>query len=182
VKPFLFDPFNSRLARDIRNSLSKSFIQALAEKDISLYQRCGAGYMQQKLEPGYAEYIETRLAKYENAYAIIEQKNLREVLQQALIFWDNGLYFEMHELLEPAWKEAEGDRRKALQGLIRAAGMKIHAQSNNMKAALSMGAKAMADLITYSSELRDCVGVESILAEIKHTLSTAQNSFRADEA
>jgi len=176
VNSFIFEPFNSRLARDIRNSLSKSFLQALAEKDVSLYQRCGADYMQQKLEPGYARYIKTRLAKYEEAYAIIEQKDLRQVLQQAAIFWVLELYFEMHELLEPAWKDAEGNRRLALQGLIRAAGMKIHAQSNNMKAAASMGAKAMADLKKYSGELTGFIDVESILAEIKQTLSTVRNT------
>ncbi len=31
-----FDPFNNRLARDIRNGLSKSFLGALAERDVSL--------------------------------------------------------------------------------------------------------------------------------------------------
>ena len=136
--------------------------------------------MQQKLEPGYARYVKTRLAKYEEAYAIIEQKDLREVLQQAAIFWGLELYFEMHELLEPAWKDAEGNRRMALQGLIRAAGMNIHAQSNNMKAAASMGAKAMADLKKYAGELTGFVDVESIMAEIKQTLSTVQNTTRAD--
>ena len=31
-----FDPFNNRLARDIRNGLSKSFLGALSERDVSL--------------------------------------------------------------------------------------------------------------------------------------------------
>ena len=88
--------------------------------------------MQSNLEPAYAQYVKTRMGRYEEAYAIIEQKKTKEVLQQAAILWDLELYFEMHELLEPEWKEAEGDRRRALQGLIRAAGMKIHAENSDI--------------------------------------------------
>jgi hypothetical protein len=127
MKPFHFDPFQSRLARDIRNNLSKAFLQSLTQKDMSVFNRCGADYLQQKLGLGYERYVKDRLAKYEEAFAIMGKRDIKEVLAQSAIFWDLELYFEMHELLELQWKEAEGDRRKALQGLIRAAGMKIHA-------------------------------------------------------
>jgi hypothetical protein len=176
----LFDPFNSRLARDIRNSLSKAFLQALAENDAAIFQRCGADFLQQNREPGHESYITTRLGKYEKAYAIIEQRKLREGLQLAEIFWDFGLYFEMHELLELEWKDATGDRRKALQGLIRAVGMKIHAENNNMKAAASMGAKAMLDLMEYGSELTGFVKRDAILTEIKRILAITEKSHSGD--
>ena len=94
MKPGYFDPFNDRLARDIRNNLSVSFLKALAEKDVSFFQRCGADYMQQNPAPDYAGYITTRLAKYEEAYAIILQRNLKEVLLQASVFWDLGAGLE----------------------------------------------------------------------------------------
>jgi len=179
AEPFHFDPFNNRLARDIRNDLSRSFLQALAEKNVSPFQRCGADYMQMDLEPGYAGYVTARLAKYEEAYTVIEQKGYA-ILQQAAVLWDLGLYFETHELLEPAWKEAEGDRRRALQGLIRAAGMKIHAENNNMKAAVTMGAKAQADLLKYGGELTGFCHLEAVLAEIEETFSTGPGTTRAD--
>ena len=178
AEPFHFDPFNNRLARDIRNDLSRSFLQALAEKNVSPFQRCGADYMQMDLEPGYAGYVTARLAKYEEAYTIIEERKLKEILQQAAVLWDLGLYFEMHELLEPAWKDAEGGRRRALQGLIRAAGMKIHAENNNMRAAVTMGAKAQADLLKSGGELTGFVRLEVILAEIKETLCTSPGTSR----
>jgi hypothetical protein len=179
AKPFYFDPFNNRLARDIRNDLSRSFLQALAEKDVSAFQRCGADYMQMDLEPGYAGYVTARLATYEEAYAVIEQKGYK-ILQQAAVFWDLGLYFEMHELLEPAWKDAEGDRRRALQGLIRAAGMKIHAENNNIKAAVTMGTKAQADLLECGGELTGFGNLEAVLAEIEETFSTGPGTTRSD--
>jgi predicted metal-dependent hydrolase len=136
--------------------------------------------MHPNLEPGYAQYVKTRMARYEEAYAIIKQKKTKEVLQQAAIFWDLELYFEMHELLEPEWKEAEGGRRRALQGLIWAACMKIHAGNNNAKAVVKMGAKASADLVKYGGELTGFVTLEAILAEIKKTLNSSQSSTRVD--
>ncbi len=178
MKPFHFDPFNSRLARDIRNNLSKSFLQALAVKDTSVFQRCGNVFLQQQLEPGYASYVTDRLAKYEEAYAIMEQRKCKEVLQQAPILWDLALYFEMHELLESEWKDAEGDRRKALQGLILVAGMKIHTENKNMKAAVSMAVKARENLLKYGAELSGYANLEDILAEIALTLASSQRPIQ----
>lgn len=180
MKPFHFDPFKSRLARDIRNNLSTSFIKALIEKDVSVFKKCGKNYIQQHLEPGYEAYVKARLAKYEEAYEILKQKKIKEALQQAAILWDLELYFEMHELLELEWKEAQGDRRRALQGLIRAAGMKIHAENNNRKAAVSMGVKARTDLVKYCGELKGFVKLEAILAEIEQTLSATQTTTEVD--
>jgi predicted metal-dependent hydrolase len=143
---------------------------------MSVFHKCGADYMQQKLEPDYERYVKDRLAKYEEVYSIMAKRDIKEVLAQAAIFWDFELYFEMHELLEFEWAKAEGDRRRALQGLIRAAGMKIHAENNNKKAAISMGGKALADLANYCGELRGFDKLEAILAEIEKTLGTAQST------
>ncbi len=42
-------------------------------------------------------------------------------LGAAALLFDAGLYFEVHELLEPHWMRAEGSEREALQGLIQIA-------------------------------------------------------------
>src|SRR5262245_26147111 len=39
-------------------------------------------------------------------------------LRAARAAWDAGLFFEVHELLEPEWLRAEGARKTTLQGLI----------------------------------------------------------------
>jgi hypothetical protein len=178
--PTHFDPFRSRLARDIRNNLSKAFLRALAESDVSLFQKCGEDYLQRKLGSAYAHYVTSRLARYEEAYEIIARKELRQILQQAALLWDLGLYFEMHELLEREWKKAEGDRHRALQGLIRAAGMKIHAENNNEKAAASMGSKALRDLVRHHDELAGFLKLDAILADIRQTISRIQSNARLD--
>ena len=166
-----FDPFNNRLARDIRNGLSKSFLGALAERDVSLYKRRAAEYLKQDLEQVYQMYVETRLGKYDEVFVAIEQGRIDDKLRQAEILWEQGLFFEMHELLENIWNSAEGNERKALQGLIRAAGMKIHAENGNTGAAVAMGRKAQTDLQLYGRALNSFNRLESILAEVTNTLA-----------
>jgi len=56
--------------------------------------------------------------------------------------------------------------------------MKIHAENNNLKAAVSMGAKALVDLEKYGSELAGFAKLEVIEADIKQTLATAQSNIR----
>ncbi len=180
MKPVQFDPFSSRLARDIRNSLSKSFIRALAEKDASIFQQSASAFRKQHLDPVYDRYIAARLRKYEKAYAIIDENKQREVLQQAATLWDLELYFEMHEILEPEWQKAEGDIRRALQGLIRAAGMKILIENNRDNGAAGMGAKALVDLRRYGGELHGFSNREAVLTEIKQTLAAGKTGGPVD--
>jgi len=173
-----FDPFNNRLARDIRNTLSKSFLHALKERDHKIYRDCAAKYLNEHLEPVYEKYIRCRVAKYEKVFAALEQENSEEKLQLVATFWDHGLYFEMHEFLEDIWIIAEGDKRKALQALIRAAGMKIHAENNNMKAAVSMGTKALTDLEKYQAEVVGFPRYTAVMAAIRDTVATGLNHSR----
>jgi len=41
-----------------------------------------------------------------------------EVLEAFLRLFQKGRYFEAHEVLEEAWREAEGEEKRFLQGLI----------------------------------------------------------------
>ena len=169
--PNRFDPFSSRQARDIRNNLSKSFLQALSEKDPGLYRKKADEYLTQNLEHPFQGYVTERLQKFDAVYDCIIRTGADEKIEQAGLLWDHGLYFEMHELLEEVWITAEGGRRKGLQALIRAAGMMIHAENNNLKAAASMGRKALADLELYGSSLSDFAGLETVSTEIDRTLA-----------
>ena len=42
-------------------------------------------------------------------------------LAQARVLFAAALYFEVHEVLEPPWREATGEARRILQGIIQAA-------------------------------------------------------------
>jgi hypothetical protein len=61
-----------------------------------------------------------------------------------------GLYFEVHELLEPAWLRAEGDARTLLQGLIQTAVGLHHAQEGNARGARSLLAQGLGRLAAGS--------------------------------
>ncbi|MDM7324494.1 MAG: DUF309 domain-containing protein, partial [Thermus sp.] len=41
-----------------------------------------------------------------------------ETLHQAWHLFQKGRYFEAHEVLEEVWREAHGEKRRFLQGLI----------------------------------------------------------------
>jgi DUF309 family protein family protein len=63
-----------------------------------------------------------------------------DVLDAAAALFDAHLYFEVHELLEPFWRDAEGGEREALQGLIQVAVGYQHLANGNLA-----GARALLD-------------------------------------
>lgn len=67
-------------------------------------------------------------------------------LAQAVVLFRHALYFEVHELLEPAWRDATGDDRTLLQGIIQAAVSWHHASGGRASPALRSGASALAKL------------------------------------
>lgn len=58
--------------------------------------------------------------------------SLAATLDAAAALFDAELYFEVHELLEPAWQGAAGDLREALQGLIQVAVGYQHLANGNL--------------------------------------------------
>jgi len=61
-------------------------------------------------------------------------------LDAAAALFDAHLYFEVHELLEPFWRDALGGEREALQGLIQIAVGYQHLANGNLA-----GARALLD-------------------------------------
>ncbi len=63
-----------------------------------------------------------------------------ELVHAAAALFDAHLYFEVHELLEPSWRDARGNDREALQGLIQVAVGYQHLANGNFA-----GARALLD-------------------------------------
>jgi len=61
-----------------------------------------------------------------------------DVLDAAATLFDAHLYFEVHELLEPSWRDAEGGEREALQGLIQVAVGYQHLANGNLAGACAL--------------------------------------------
>jgi hypothetical protein len=64
--------------------------------------------------------------------------DLQQTLQAAASLFDAGLYFEVHEVLEPHWVAAHGEVREALQGLIQVAVAWQHLANGNVAGARSL--------------------------------------------
>src|SRR5262249_21463658 len=60
------------------------------------------------------------------------------VLERVSALANHGLYFEVHELLEPVWFRAAEPERTALQGLIQVAVAFHHLENGNRDGARSL--------------------------------------------
>lgn len=63
---------------------------------------------------------------------------LAEALAEAAALHDAGLFFEVHELLEPYWSRANGEARETLQGLIQVAVGYQHLANGNARGARAL--------------------------------------------
>ncbi|HEV8437628.1 MAG TPA: DUF309 domain-containing protein [Methylomirabilota bacterium] len=98
---------------------------------------------------------------------------LAATLRAAAVLFDAGLYFEVHELLEPHWIRAEGGAREALQGLIQIAVGFQHLANGNVAGARALvrdgSAKASGrrleglDLDAFARDTRACL--EQLVSE-----------------
>ena len=73
-------------------------------------------------------------------------EGLERLLVRAARLADHGLYFEVHELLEPVWLRAEGHERIALQGVIQVAVAFHHLQGGNLAGAASRFVEGLSKL------------------------------------
>ena len=111
-----------------------------------LLQKTADTYRANDLQPVHKKYLEDRLKRYAAALQCIRTNAITDPFSQALVLWDLELFFEVHELLEQEWLKSKATSKLILQAMIRAAGMYIHLNSNNVKGATSMAAKAVAIL------------------------------------
>lgn len=165
-KPERFDPFTDRTARDIRNSLSDSFVKAVAVMDSDAYLQVARKWREQNLPPLYADYIDDRLQRYGRVFNTIRTRGIDDPLRQALVIWNQGLFFEFHDHLEILWQSATGDEKQALKGLIKAAGVYVHLEQHRRKAAQGLSMKAFKLLRQYARCLVFIANYETLLDKL----------------
>lgn len=87
--------------------------------------------------------VATKLELYARVLGRVPFGTGRETrLAQARALFEAGLYFEVHEVLEPEWLEAEGAPKVWLQGLIQAAVALHHYEAGNLRGAGSLAVAA----------------------------------------
>ena len=157
-----FDPFNDRLARDIRNTLSEAMVANLPTLDLAPVQQCTATFADQKLSPAHRAYLEDRLLRYQRVYKTLRERAENDPFRQALVLWDEKLFFEVHEIMESLWKKSAGQLKSAFQAMFRAAGTYVHLEQGNEKAARSMADKAIAGLAAHGDLLPTAIDLETL--------------------
>ena len=166
-----FDPFQNRLCRNIRNELSESMVKSIETGDIGPSHATARKYLsddpeQLKLT---GSYIHSRLARYQTVLSQIQLNSIRvdEIYKIAILLWDEGLFFEVHEWLEERWHASEGLEKKVIQILIRAAGTYVHLEFGRMDAARKIGEKALTGLKKHKASVPNLIDVNLLIEKIK---------------
>lgn len=81
-----------------------------------------------------------------------------ERLESGIRLFNEGRFFECHEVLEVAWQPEHGPRRLFLQSLIHIAVALHHAERRNPEGATRQLRKALRKLAPY---LPDCEGIDT---------------------
>ena len=162
-----FDPFNNRLSRDIRNTLAEAFMEAVSAGQPSAYRKEADIWRGKNPSKVYLDYIQDRLQRYDRVFEQIKACRLEDPLLQSLVIWNNGLFFEFHDHLEGLWKQATGDQRQALKGMIKAAGVYVHHEFNHQQAVESLSAKSCNLIRQYAHCLAFIENLDSLLQRLK---------------
>lgn len=113
-----------------------------------------SGQLAQGFE-SFAPYLKDRAQRFAAARAWIREDGAEgDVLECARSAWDAGLFFEIHELLEPVWAAEQGPEREALQGLIMAAVGMHHLCEGNRAGAQDL-LRAAAECLSSAPQTRD---------------------------
>jgi uncharacterized protein len=162
-----FDPFSDRFSRKIRNDLSEALMTSLRQLDLTPAREVADHYITSELQPKYRQYIDARMTSYQRALELIRSNHIEDPFDRALVLWDEGLFFEVHEILEQVWLKASGTTKLILQAMIRAAGMYVQLDHGNTKGASSMAAKAVAVLESNRKEIPDGFDIDLLLTRLK---------------
>jgi hypothetical protein len=92
------------------------------------------------------------------------------LLERAAALARHGLFFEVHELLEPVWFRAPEPTRTALQGLIQVAVAFHHLENGNREGARSLLVLGVAKVAEAGAALP--LDTRGWLSELRETLTT----------
>ena len=164
----VFQPFEDRLSRDIRNDLSSAYVICLEQGEFGPAQGIAEHYLAKGLAECYIIYINDRLQRYRQALAITTANRPANPFHQGLVLWNLGLFFEVHEVLEGAWLHADGAEKLVLQALIRAAGCAIKREYGYLDQARRMAAKALPVLEANQDLLNRYCQPEPLLVALRN--------------
>ena len=162
------NPFNDRLCRDIRNDLSRALMTSLNQLNLTAVQEIADTYLASNPSPVYKQYLNDRMIAYSRVLQCISSNTITDPFSRSLLLWDEELFFEVHELLEHEWMNATGATKLILQAMIRAAGMYVQLDRDNIKGATSMAAKAVEAFECNRSKVPDILNLDLLLSKLRN--------------
>lgn len=103
------------------------------------YASMAAVMQKRHAQPVYRAYIDRRLADYRAAMEDRRKLTDPGLLDDMMVLWNRELFFEVHELLESHWHEAQGEWREVLKVLIQAAAVYVHREAGREAVAAKLG-------------------------------------------
>lgn len=161
-----FDPFVDRTARDIRNGLSSAFIEELADDVAGLVKGVAEQWLSVDMPKIYTDYIRNRQMLYQKVASEIRSGNISNPRFQAVLMWNEELFFELHELLEGVWMKTRGEEKMALKGLIQAAGAYVHIRRGKTEAANGLARRARKYISDASAELGFIANLDELIENL----------------
>lgn len=161
-----FNPFEDRLCRDIRNDLSESFLEVLNARSCSPAEQVADGYRQKDLPESCRDYLALRLKRYQKVLESVA-KHGDGTFTITAITWDQQLFFEVHEVLEPEWLKASATDKLVLQALIRAAGVYLNLELDYTARARKISLKAIPVLKKHQDLLAAQLNVVQLIAALE---------------
>ncbi len=145
----LFDPFENRADRDVRNILGSAFISMLHQNRQDPVTNAVAALDKENISGRARKYIKYRCDCYERVWHGITSwpaDRAGDMYAVAGLLWDEQLFFECHEWLEQDFRRVQGREKQLLQALIRTAGTFELLAYGRVRAAVSVAQKALAVL------------------------------------
>ncbi len=150
-----FDPFNDRTARDLRNRLSAGMVEALRRGDDAPFAAAAAWAENLAATPAHREYLAGRKEMYARLKHELDPD--AGIWETTCALWNHGGFFEVHEVMEDAWRRAAGPEKELLQAMVRAAGVMVHRDAGRKEAAARMagcGSGGVAMMISFTPATR----------------------------
>ena len=163
----IFDPFADRRARDIRNSLSKMFVQVLTGGGAERLTAVGDDWLALDLDMTHRNFVHQQMQRYRAVIQDMGRAAITDIRLQALVLWNAQLFFELHELLETVWHQAEEPQRTGFKGLIQAAGAYVHHGRGHAAAARRLAVKARGHLGSGAQALGFIANLEELRLALK---------------
>lgn len=174
----IFDPFESRLCRDVRNQLGHAMIRAIETGKKDRFTAAVQKWYQKTNQTAVLSYIQDREKSFDRLFKRLEPSgfNGQDMLP---LMWQNRLYFECHEYVEKRWLKSSGKYKKGLQALIFSLAALEHRDYGRTDPACRLAEKAVLMIREFDASLPPWADAESIIDQLNQEILQSNKESNA---